>query len=388
MKKLYMVVCDLDPVAYLPDGRDTKVFDSPIYEHTFRKIKDASNKLGLDVEFVRASTCDIENTKSRISPDFDDIVVFASPLAFLAKGTDVEGALDYVLKSDVGYATVGSLRSLYLAVGQGRMLTDGEITSCAGFVASINANGTKVYSAHFADSEKSVPISKLDFYKKIDTYRHEMLDYLVLSGVDIESRDGIIVSPVTEIHRGVKLLTGSVIKDGTKILDNAIIGPHSYISASEIGEESKIIQSRIEGSIVEHGAVVGPFSTLAEGCHILTESVVGSYCELRGTMVSTGSVISSHCVLSYTDVEQRCLIGSGVVTVDFENKKKQNRVRISTGTVIGSNSTLISPITIGMNAFVAAGSTITDDVPQGALGIAREYQTNHDGWARRRAPRH
>ncbi len=382
-KKLYMVICDLDPVAYLPEGKKTLVFDSPIYEHTYRKIKDASNKLDLDVEFVRASACDIPNSTSSISPAFDDIVVFASPLGFLASSKDVEGAIDYVVKCDVGYATVGSLRSLYLAVGQGKMLTDGEITSCAGFVASINAGGTKTFPSHFADAEKSVPTTKLDFYKKLDTYRHEMLDYLVMSGVEIESREGVVVSPVTEIHRGVKLLTGSIIKDGSKIGEGAIIGPSSYIEGSEIGEGSQITQSRIVNSTVEHSAKVGPYSSLSGKCHILTEAIVGSFCELRGTSVSTGAIVSSHCVLSYTDIDQRCLIGSGVVTVDFESKSKSNRVKIGVGTVVGSNSTLISPINIGMNAFIGAGSTITDDVPQGALGIAREYQSNHDGWAKR-----
>ncbi|MBQ7761416.1 MAG: hypothetical protein IJ400_05100 [Clostridia bacterium] len=382
-KKLYMVICDLDPVAYLPEGKKTLVFGSPIYEHTYRKIKDASNKLGLDVEFVRASACDIPNTKTRISPAFDDIVVFASPLGFLASNKDIEGAIDYVVKSDVGYATVGSLRSLYLSVGQGKMLTDGEITSCAGLVASINASGSKTFPSHFADSEKSVPASKLDFYKKIDTYRHEMLDYLVMSGVEIESREGVFVSPVTEIHRGVKLLTGSIIKDGSKIGEGAVIGPSSYIECSEIGEGAHVVQSRIINSSIEHNAKVGPYSSLNDKCHILTEAIVGSFCELRGTTVSTGSIVSSHCVLSYTDIDQKCLIGSGVVTVDFESKSKSNRVKIGMGTVIGSNSTLISPINIGMNAFIGAGSTITDDVPHGALGIAREYQSNHDGWAKR-----
>lgn len=382
-KKLYMVICDLDPVAYLPEGKKTLVFGSPIYEHTYRKIKDASNKLGLDVEFVRASACEIPNTKTSITPSFDDIVVFASPLAFLASGKDIEGAIDYVVKCDVGYSTVGSLRSLYLAVGQGKMLTEGEITSCAGFVARMNESGAKTYPSHFADSEKSVPTTKLEFYKKIDTYRHEMLDYLIMSGVEIESRDGIVVSPVTEIHRGVKLLTGSVIKDGSKIGDNAVIGPNTTIEGSEIGEGSQVIQSTIVNSTIEHNAKVGPYSQLTDKCHILTEAIVGSFCELRGTTISTGSIVSSHCVLSYTDVERRCLIGSGVVTVDFEGKSKDRRVKIGMGAVVGSNSTLISPINIGMNAFVGAGSTITDDVPQGALGIAREFQSNHDGWASR-----
>lgn len=382
-KKLYMVICDLDPVAYLPDGKKTLVFNSPIYEHTYRKIKDATNKLALDVEFVRASACEIPNTRTSINPAFDDIVVFASPLAFLANNKDVEGAIDYVVKCDVGYATVGSLRSLYLAVGQGKMLTEGEITSCAGFVARMNESGAKTYPSHFADGEKSVPATKLEFYKKLDTYRHQMLDYLITSGVEIESRDSIVVSPVTEIHQGVKLLTGSIIKDGTKIGEGAIIGPDTIIEGSEIGEGSRVVQSTVVNSIIERNAKIGPYSHLTDKCHVLTEAIVGSFCELRGTTIDTGAIISSHCVLSYTDVERRCLIGSGVVTVDFEGKSRDRRVKIGMGAVVGSNATLISPVNIGMNSFIGAGSTITDDVPSGALGIAREFQSNHDGWASR-----
>lgn len=384
MRKLFITICAIEAVPYLELGMDTLLFGAPLYEHSFRKIKDASNKLGLEVEFVRASNCEIANTKSRINASFEDIVIFASPLAFLAKSKDIEGAIDYVIKSDVGYATVGSLRSLYMAVGQGKMLTGCEVGSASDFVSAMSNSGARAFPAHFSDAEKSVPLTKLDYLKKVEEYRQEFLDYLVMSGVEIDLRDGICVSPVTEIHRGVKLSCNVVIDSFTKIAENTRISPFSYIKNSEIGESCNIEGARIIGSVLEHDVKIGAYCVLNEGNHILSNARVGSHTQLENTTVGIDSVVGSHVCLDNCSIGTGCIIGNGVISVSFEKSKKDNLVKIGDNSVIGNGATLVSPLNIGRGAFVGAGSTITDNVPSGALGIAREYQSNHNGWAKRR----
>lgn len=385
MRKLFITICAIEAVPYLDLGMDTVLFGAPLYEHSFRKIKDASNKLGLDVEFVRASNCDIANTKSHINASFEDIVIFASPLAFLARSKDIEGAIDYVVKSDVGYATVGNLRSLYMAVGQGKMLTGCEVGSPSDFVSEMNNSGAKTFPAHFADGEKSVPLTKLDYLKRVEEYRQEFLDYLVMSGVEIDLRDGICVSPVSEIHRGVRLSPNVTIDSMTKIADNASITQFSYIKNSEIGENCVIESSRIIGSCLEHDVYVNAYCNIIDGNHILSNTKIGAYSQLEHTNVGIDTVIGSHVSLDNCNIGTDCIIGNGVISVNFEKSKKDNIIKIADHSVIGNGATLVSPLSIGRGSFVGAGSTITDNIPDGALGIAREYQSNHNGWARRRS---
>ena len=113
MRKLFITVCELDEISYLPKGIETEIFGAPLYEHAYRKIKDASNKLGLDMEFVRAATFPIKGATNTLNPDYEDIVAVVSPLVFLANAESVENALSFVVDNDTAYATVGSLRGLF-----------------------------------------------------------------------------------------------------------------------------------------------------------------------------------------------------------------------------------------------------------------------------------
>ena len=383
MRKLFVTICNMDTVPYLSNGVKTVAFGAPVYEHTFRKIENATYRLGLNVELVRASNYDeVMDATHKINPSFDDIVIFASPLAFLAGAKDIEGAIDYVIKSDVGYSTVGSLRSLYLSVGQGKMLSDCQVCSCADFVAAMNSNAAKTFPAHFLDTEKSVPPTKLDYLKKLEAYRQEYLDYLVMDGVEIEIRDGVCVSPLSKIGQGASIKAGSTIGSGSVIGEGCVIGPNATIINSEIGENCIIGSSTIENSDIEKGVFIESYTTI-KGAHILSECKIQGSCLINTCTIGGGSLVCAGSILHDTTIGARGVIGSGVVTVDFSDAKKPVAVKIGDDVIIGNNSTLISPVSIGSHSLIAAGSTITDDVPQGHLGIAREYQVNRPGWARK-----
>ena len=111
MRKLFITVCELDDVPYLPEGASTRLFGAPLYEHAYRKIKDAANKLDIEVEFVRAATFPVRGAKNEFDPDFEDIVAVISPLAFLAHARCIEDGINFVIKNDPAFATVGHLRS-------------------------------------------------------------------------------------------------------------------------------------------------------------------------------------------------------------------------------------------------------------------------------------
>lgn len=348
MRKLFICMCEMDAVSYLPNGMNTELFNDPLYEHSFRKIMDCANKIGIDVKFVRASACGLHGTVNEYSAEMDDIIAFTSPLLFLAKGKDIESALEQVIKNEDSYVTLGNQRNMYMAVGQGRLIAGSSIGSCSEFVTAVSSNGFIAEHVAIADGEKCAPPTKLEYLRRVERYREEFIDYLVMSGVEIQARDGIVIGPTCEIHKGVKILPNTQIYAWSKVYENSEIGPNTSITATEVGEFCQISGATVNGCTIDDNVQIFPGAYIAD-------------CQLG----------------------DGCVIGSGVVTVNMEGKKKQ-MCKIGKTTVVGANTCLVAPLTIGEGALIACGSTITDDVPTGALAIAREYQSNHEGFAKRR----
>ena len=142
--------------------------------------------------------------------------------------------------------------------------------------------------------------------------------------------------------------------------------------------------SKIESSIIEKQAYVEDYCVIKDGTHMISGSRVCSHCEISNTTLNADSRIGSHSHIWDTQIGARAIVGSGVVTINYEANRKQSKCVIGDDAIVGCNSCLVLPVDIGIGAFVAAGSTITDNIPPEALGIAREYQSNINGWAKRR----
>lgn len=384
MRKVFVTLCPAEELAFLPGGIHTDIFGAPLYEHAFKKIENAVKVLKLEVELVRASGAGLPNTVNEINAGFNDIVIFASPFVFLAKGTDVEGAVNYIFKTDLGYSTVGTERSLYMTVGISKMIARSSVGTPAEFISVITDSGARCEHANFAESESAVPKSKLDYIQKLEAYRREYVEYLARFGVDVESLDGVVISPFASIASGAKINTGCRIFGKTVIGAGAKIGPYATIVSSNIGENTVVGASTVEDSHLEKDVSVDSYCIVREGSHILSGSKIASSCEIVDCTLLADCHVASHTHLWDSEVGSRAMIGSGVTTINYEVNRKQSKCKIGDDAVIGCGSCLVLPIEIGAGAFVAAGSTITDDVPSGALAIAREYQSNRNGWASRR----
>ena len=383
MRKLFITVCDLDEISYLPKGVETELYGAPLYEHAYRKVKDVANKLDLEVEFVRAATFPVRGATNELNPDLKDIVAVVSPFVFLSHGRCIEDALNFVIKNDFAYATIGNIRGLFAVIGLGEMLLGSAIGSCGDFIHHINESGAVYKHIDFADGEKAVPVSRLEYYKKLEQYKNEFLDYLIMSGVDIECRDGIIIAPNTEIRRGTKILPNTQIGAWTKIHENCIIGPNTSIIESEIDEGSVVNSSIISQSDIGENAHIGPYCVITDKSVVGANSTLNSYVELIHTSLGQNSAVQSQTKLMECEIGNNANIGSNVTTVNSINKDVRKCV-IGKNVVVGSSSSLVSPLVIGDNALIAAGSVITDDVPTNALAIAREFQENKEGWAKKR----
>ena len=139
----------------------------------------------------------------------------------------------------------------------------------------------------------------------------------------------------------------------------------------------------ITDSTVESDAVLGPFAHLRPGSVVQSEAHVGNFVELKKATLGRKSKASHLTYLGDATIGENVNIGAGTITCNYDGKQKHQTV-IGDGAFIGSDSQLIAPVTIGKGAYVAAGSSITDDVPEEALAITRGRQVNKDGWVRKK----
>ena len=390
MNKLYIIVCDLEEVQYFSKGVETKLFNSPLYEHARRKIMDASNKLGLDVRFVSAYVFSGKSSTYDIgaSAQDKDIIAVVSPLVFLAPSKRIEDALSSIINNEFTYATVGSAKDLYGVFGFGEMLSSGyEIGSCNDFITAIRDSGAVYNHRTFLETEKATPASRMEYFKKIEEYRNELLDYFIMSGVDIENRDGIILSPSCVVRTGTKILPNTQIYGSSLIKENSIIGPNTIISQCEIGEDCVLESCKISDSTIGDDVTVKCYSSISNNCHIENGVLINSACVIENSYIEEESTIYSNAVIDEARIGKNAIVGPNVTTVKSVTEKKERKTyqcRIGANAVIGGNSTLITPVEIGENGLVAAGSVITDNVPSNHFAIAREFQENKTNAAKRR----
>jgi len=203
-----------------------------------------------------------------------------------------------------------------------------------------------------------------------------------------------IIDPATTyIDSDVEVGADTVIHPGVSIEGQSRIGAaceiqsHVRIVGSEIAERTVIHNfCLIIGSRIAEGASVGPFAHLRPETVVGEGAKIGNFVELKKTTLGPGSKANHLAYLGDATIGARVNVGAGTITCNYDGTHKHPTV-IEDGAFIGSDSQLIAPVRIGKGAYVAAGSSITEDVPAGALGIARGRQTNIDGWVeRKKAP--
>lgn len=189
---------------------------------------------------------------------------------------------------------------------------------------------------------------------------------------------GVSVGADTSIHPGVTLETGTEIGSG------CVLYPGVRIACSRLGDRVTVLDgSIVEESTVANDATIGPYARLRPGSEIGRGAKVGNFVETKKTRLGPGSKANHLTYLGDADVGENVNIGAGTITCNYDGRNKHRTV-IGDGAFIGSNTALVAPVRIGRGAYVGAGSTITEDVPDESLSLARGRQVVKDGWARRR----
>jgi len=200
-------------------------------------------------------------------------------------------------------------------------------------------------------------------------------------------REGVtIVDPrTTYIDAGVKLAPDSVVepftflKGTTTVAEDARIGPFTQLEDVNVGRGSVVWQTTARQCQIGNDCQIGPFAYLRPGTRLLDNVKIGDFVELKQTTVGQGSKVPHLSYLGDCRVGQNVNIGAGTITCNYDGQNKWP-TEIGDEAFIGSNTNLVAPVKVGRRAVVGAGSTITKDVPPGALGIARDKQKNLEGY--------
>ncbi len=215
--------------------------------------------------------------------------------------------------------------------------------------------------------------------------RLEILNILISEGVEIPCFDGVIIEKNVTIKAGTVILPNTILMGNTKIGKDCVIGPNSYICDTEIGDNTKLNNTQSYNSLIGSGVTAGPFVHIRPNCTIKDNVHIGNFVEVKNSTVDEGSKLPHLLYVGDSDVGKNVNFGCGCVTVNYDGKNK-SRTTVKDGAFIGCNTNLVAPVTIGENAFTAAGSTITEDVPDNALAVARNRQVNKNNWVNIKKP--
>ena len=215
--------------------------------------------------------------------------------------------------------------------------------------------------------------------------RKNINNALMVSGVDIPCTDGVMIGRDVRIGCGTTILPNTIILGNTEIGEGCTIGPNTYIKDGRIGNNVILDNVRLTDSEAEDGVDCGPFVHVRAGSRLCRGVHIGDFVEVKNSVVGEGTKSAHLTYIGDSDVGANVNFGCGTVTVNYDGKNK-HRCKIGNHVFLGCNTNLIAPVEIGDYAFTAAGSTITDNVPENALSIARAKQINKEGWVTEKKP--
>ncbi len=214
--------------------------------------------------------------------------------------------------------------------------------------------------------------------------RARTLERLMVEGVTILDPATTYVDDTASVGPDSVLAPGVVLEGATTIGAECTIGLGSHIADSRLGDRVTLKPYCVlTQAIVEDDAMLGPFCHLRPLSHVGVRAKIGNFVELKKSRIGRGSKVPHLSYVGDAIVAEDVNIGAGTITCNYDGVAK-HETRIGKGAFVGTNSSLVAPITIGEGAYVAAGSTVTEDVPPGALALGRSKQVNKEGWAARR----
>jgi bifunctional UDP-N-acetylglucosamine pyrophosphorylase/glucosamine-1-phosphate N-acetyltransferase len=204
-----------------------------------------------------------------------------------------------------------------------------------------------------------------------------------MNGVTFVSPDTTTLEAGVEIDEDTIVGPGVTLQAGTRIGAGCEIGPHSTLINARLGNGVRVAHSYLVDCDVEDGVSIGPFAYLRPGTVVRAGAKIGTFVEVKNSDIGRGTKVPHLSYLGDADVGEKSNIGAGNITANYDGRRK-HRTKIGKRVKTSVDTSFVAPVSVGDDAYTGAGSVITDDVPDGALGIARARQANVDGYAQRK----
>ncbi len=248
-------------------------------------------------------------------------------------------------------------------------------------IGILRQQGEKVAAYRTEDQGEAVGVNDRIQLAAAEKYMRERINRAhMLNGVTIIDPAHTYIESDVQIGADTVIYPGTVLRGSTRIGADCEIGPDSEITDSVIRNGVTVKHSVLVRAEVGEKTSVGPFAYLRPGARIGADVKIGDFVEVKNATIGDGTKVSHLSYVGDAKVGSNVNIGCGAITVNYDGYSK-HVTEIEDGAFIGSNVNLIAPVKIGKSAYVVAGSTITHDVPENDLAIARERQTNKPGYA-------
>ncbi len=209
-----------------------------------------------------------------------------------------------------------------------------------------------------------------------------LVEQHALAGVTFLSPETTTIEAGVEIGEDTVIAQGVTLQAGTRIGSSCEIGPHTTLIGTRLGDGVWVAHSYAVEAEVEDGGRIGPFAYLRPGTVVREGAKIGTFVEVKNSDIGAGTKVPHLSYLGDADVGEQSNIGAGNVTANYNGKTgAKNRTKIGKRVKTSVDTTFVAPVSVGDDAYTGAGSVITDDVPDGALGIARARQRNVEGYA-------
>ena len=251
-------------------------------------------------------------------------------------------------------------------------------------VSIMSSKGVNISTCVSSNEEVQGANNKKELEKLESIYRSMKTEDLFNQGITIVDAKRLDIRGEVKAGKDCLIDVNVILEGDIKLGNNVSIGPNTILKDVEIGDNTKIEAfSHVVSARIGNNCSIGPYARLREGSKIEDSGKVGNFVETKNSTLGSGSKANHFTYLGDTTVGAKTNIGAGTITCNYDGKDKHKTV-VGDNSFIGSNSSLVAPVKIGNNTTIAAGSTITKDVPSDALGVGRAKQSNKDNWSKKK----
>jgi bifunctional UDP-N-acetylglucosamine pyrophosphorylase/glucosamine-1-phosphate N-acetyltransferase len=249
----------------------------------------------------------------------------------------------------------------------------------------LRADGRSVVAHKASDPSVNLGVNnRADLAAVAAEARRQILERHLLAGVTITDPAATWIDADVEIAADAVIEPGSTLRGATRVGAGAVVGPHTTLIDSTLGERVTVPHSYLADCDVADGCAIGPFAHLRPGAALARDAKAGAFTEIKNAEIGEGAKVPHLSYVGDADVGGDANLGAGTITANYDGFTK-HRTKIGQGARIGVNNSLVAPVSVGDGAYTGAGAVIREDVPAGDLAVSVDEQKNIEGYAERKA---